>query len=203
MPPGVPLTPELCTLLNPACQDASFDTLQSPIGHMVPKILWETPKKAQMIFLLPIFTIRGATYPKVMHTVQSGLSRCFFWHLTKSDQTYGSWDIKRKTKKSSNNFLMPIFITRGATYPKVMHTVESSLLRQFFWHLAKSNWTYSSKDIKCQENYGGAGVAGVGAQYVYLVLQYEWFPQRNLVDLIINELYMKYIPLYYICGQIF
>ena len=27
---------------------------------------------------------------------------------------------------------MPIFTTRGATYPKVMHNVESSLLRQFF-----------------------------------------------------------------------
>ena len=33
------LTPKLWALLNLAHQDASFGTLQSPIGHMVPKIL--------------------------------------------------------------------------------------------------------------------------------------------------------------------
>ena len=33
------LTPKLWSLLNPACQDASFGTLQSLIGHMVPEIL--------------------------------------------------------------------------------------------------------------------------------------------------------------------
>ena len=33
------LTPKLWAPLNPALQDASFGTLQSPIGHTVPEIL--------------------------------------------------------------------------------------------------------------------------------------------------------------------
>ena len=51
-------------------------------------------KNCQIIFLIPIFTTRGAPDPKVMGTIESGLLSCFFWHLEKSDQTYGSWDIK-------------------------------------------------------------------------------------------------------------
>ena len=33
------LTPKLWAPLNPTRRDASFGTLQSPIGHMVPEIL--------------------------------------------------------------------------------------------------------------------------------------------------------------------
>ena len=45
-----------------------------------------------------------------------------------------------------------------------MGTIETSLLRQFIWHLAKSNQTYGYGDNNCQENSeGGAGGAGVGA----------------------------------------
>ena len=36
---GGVLTSKLWAPLNPACQDASFGTLQSLIGHMVPEIL--------------------------------------------------------------------------------------------------------------------------------------------------------------------
>jgi len=39
------LTPKLWALLNPACRDASFGTLQSAIRHMVPKIMAEISKK--------------------------------------------------------------------------------------------------------------------------------------------------------------
>ena len=48
-----------------------------------------------------------------------------------------------------------------------MHTVESGLSRQFFWHLAKFNLTYGSRDIKWQGNYGagGAAAAAVGVKY--------------------------------------
>ena len=177
----VPPTPKLCTSLNLACQDNFFHTLQRPIRHTVPDILRETPKKDQIISLTPIFTTRGTTYPKVMHTVESGLLRWFFWHLAKSNRTYGSRDIKCWENYGAaaaagagaaaaaaaqynsihydivqsgrycwcnwicgrcNNFLTPIFTTRGATYPKVMHTVESGLSRQFPWHLEKWYWTY-------------------------------------------------------------
>ena len=63
---------------------------------------------------------------------------------------------------------MPFFTTRGATYPKVMHTIESGWSRQFFRHLAKSNRTTSSRDIKCWENYGGGVAVAAGAQYDYI-----------------------------------
>ena len=33
------LTPKLWAPLNPTCRDASFDTLQSPIGHTVLEVL--------------------------------------------------------------------------------------------------------------------------------------------------------------------
>ena len=51
-------------------------------------------KNSQIIFLMPIFTTRGGGDPKVMGTVESGSSIRFFWHLGKSDRTYGSRDIK-------------------------------------------------------------------------------------------------------------
>ena len=117
---------------------------------------------------MPIFTTRGATYTKVMHTIKLGLSRCFILHLAKSNTVP---KILRETpKKAQIIFSSPIFTTRGAAYPKAMHTVESGLLRQFFWHLAKSNPTYGSWDIKCWENCGSAAVGAAvavaaGVQY--------------------------------------
>ena len=48
----------------------------------------------QIILLVPIFTTRMASDPKVMGTVESGSSRRFIWHLAKSNQTYGYGDIK-------------------------------------------------------------------------------------------------------------
>ena len=56
------------------------------------------------------------------------------------------------SKKQSN-----IFTTRGAPDPKVIGTIESDSSSQFFWHLAKSDQTYSSGDINCWENSGGGG----------------------------------------------
>ena len=117
---------------------------------------------------MTIFTTRGATYTKVMHTIKLGLSRCFILHLAKSNTVP---KILRETpKKAQIIFSSPIFTTRGAAYPKAMHTVESGLLRQFFWHLAKSNPTYGSWDIKCWENCGSAAVGAAvavaaGVQY--------------------------------------
>ena len=43
-----------------------------------------------------------------------------------------------------------------------MGTVESSSSRCFFWHLGKSDQTYSFQDINCKENSRGGG-AGAGA----------------------------------------
>ena len=40
-----------------------------------------------------------------------------------------------------------IFISRGSTYPKVMHNVESGLLRRLIWRLSIFNWTYCSRGI--------------------------------------------------------
>ena len=45
------------------------------------------------MFLIPIFTTRRASDPKVMGTVESGSSRWFFWHLAKSNRTNGYRDI--------------------------------------------------------------------------------------------------------------
>ena len=55
---------------------------------------------------------------------------------------------------------------------KVMGTIESGSLRQFFWHLAMSNWTYSYGDIKCWETSrgGASGAAAAGVQYNSKVL---------------------------------
>ena len=44
-----------------------------------------------------------------------------------------------------------------------MGTVESGLLRCFFWHLAKSNQTNGYGDINCWENSGRNGGGGGGA----------------------------------------
>ena len=44
--------------------------------------------------LVPIFTTRWALNPKVMGTIESGLSRRFFWHLPMSNQTNGYGDIQ-------------------------------------------------------------------------------------------------------------
>ena len=52
------------------------------------------------------------------------------------------------------------FYHHGGADPKVIGTYESSSLRHFFWHLAKSNWTYGYRDIKCWENSGAAAEAG-------------------------------------------
>ena len=51
-------------------------------------------KKQSNHFLVSICTTRGAPDPKIMGTIESGLSTCFFWHLAKYDQTYHSGDIK-------------------------------------------------------------------------------------------------------------
>ena len=72
---------------------------------------------------------------------------------------------------------MSIFTTRGGADPKVMGTVESGSSRWFFWYLAKSDWTYSYGDIKCQEHSRGGGAAtggggGRGVQYNSKVLIY-------------------------------
>ena len=64
-------------------------------------------------------------------------------------------------KLLSNNLLVPIFTTRWGGEPKVMGTIESSSLRCFFWHLAKSNWTNSYGDINCWENSRVAAAAWV------------------------------------------
>ena len=45
----------------------------------------------------------------------------------------------KMAKNSQIIFLMPIFTTRGGADPKVMGTVESGLLRRFFWHLKIQN----------------------------------------------------------------
>ena len=37
--------PKVMGTLNPARRDASFGTLQNPIGHMVPEIMAEISKK--------------------------------------------------------------------------------------------------------------------------------------------------------------
>ena len=41
----------------------------------------------QIIFVMPIFTIRCGEggNPKVMGTIESGLLKCFIWHLEKSN----------------------------------------------------------------------------------------------------------------------
>ena len=62
---------------------------------------------------------------------------------------------------------MSIFTTKGGADPKVMGTVESDSSRHFFWHLAKSDQTYGSQDINCQENSGGAGAAAAAAGVHY------------------------------------
>ena len=84
------------------------------------------------------------------------------------------WGLKyNNIKKTVKYFLVPIFTTRGASNPNNFGMVEFGLSRSFFWHLAKSDWTYSSWDINCQEN-SGAGAAGavaaVGVHYVSKVL---------------------------------
>ena len=108
----------------------------------------------------------GGSDTKVMGTIETGLSRQFIWHIGKSNWTNGYWDIGVKMKKSKKNsqiiVLMPIVTTNGGAGLKVMDTIESGLLRRFFWHLAKSDWTYGSWDINCQENSRGGG-AGAGA----------------------------------------
>ena len=55
----------------------------------------KSPKKCQIIFLMPIFSNNGGGGgdPKIMDTFESCFSRCFFWHLAKSDQTNGYGDI--------------------------------------------------------------------------------------------------------------
>ena len=52
------------------------------------------PKIGIFGHLVPIFTTRGALDPKVMGTIESGLSRRFFWHLPMSNQTNGYGDIQ-------------------------------------------------------------------------------------------------------------
>ena len=42
---------------------------------------------------MPIFITRGGGDPKVMGTVESGMSISFIWHLGKPNQTYGYGDI--------------------------------------------------------------------------------------------------------------
>ena len=82
-----------------------------------------------------------------MGTVESGSLRCFFWHIAKSDQTYGSRDIGWNLKKTVKYFFNVNFHHQGGADPKVMGTIESGLSRRFFWHLAKSDRTYGSWDI--------------------------------------------------------
>merc|ERR1712059_133303 len=89
------LTPKLWAPLNPAHKDTSFGTLQSPIGHTVPEIMAEISKKlSDNCFNVNFHHQGGGADPKVMGTVEFGSSRRFFWHLAKSDWTYGSGDIK-------------------------------------------------------------------------------------------------------------
>ena len=72
-------------------------------------------------------------------------------------------------QKNVKLFFYSHFTTRGAPDPKVMGTIESGSLRYLFLHLAKSNWTYGSRDIKCWEKSGGGGgAAAVGVQLDYL-----------------------------------
>ena len=86
------LTPKLWALLNPAHRDASFGTLQSLIGHTVPEKMAEISKKQSNNCFNVNFHHQGGADPKVMGTIESDSSRCFFWHLAKSDRTYGSRD---------------------------------------------------------------------------------------------------------------
>ena len=57
---------------------------------------------------------------------------------------------------------MSLFTTRGGADPKVIGTVESGLSRCFFWNLAKSDQTYSYRDIKSQKNSRAAAAVAVG-----------------------------------------
>ena len=65
------------------------------------------------------------------------------------------------SKKQSNNLFDANFYHQGCADPKVMGTVESSLLR----HL--SDQTYSYGDIKCLDNSIGGAAAGGGGGVHY------------------------------------
>ena len=83
------LTPKLWAPMKPAHQDASFGTFKSQIGPRVIEILlskWRNLQKTVKYFFNINFHHQGATDPEVNGTVESGSSRCFFWHLAKSDQ---------------------------------------------------------------------------------------------------------------------
>ena len=64
------------------------------------------------------------------------------------------------------HFVMPIFTTKGATYPNVMHTVDSDVLRSLKWQLTRPNRTHSHGEIKGWKNSRVEGVAGV--QWLYI-----------------------------------
>ena len=132
-------------LLTPA---EGWGALQAPYctpTHSTSENSWNLQKTVKY-FLMSIFTTRVGADPKVMDTIESGLSRCFFWYLAKSDRTYSSWDNSWNLQKSQIICLMSSFTTRGGANPKVMGTVESGSSRCFFWHLAKSDQPYSSWD---------------------------------------------------------
>ena len=82
----------LCEVVSPNYLRTSFsDQIDS---MMLPLLGFSKNwKNCQIIFLMSIFTTRGGADPKVMGTVGSGSSMRFFWHLRKSNQTYGSWVI--------------------------------------------------------------------------------------------------------------
>ena len=66
-----------------------------------------------------------------------------------------------------------------------MHIIESSMSRQFFWHLAKSNWTYGSWDIKCWGNYREEAVAVAGVvEALYIFLGYWYYGNIRQTTLI-------------------
>ena len=69
--------------------------------------------------------------------------------------------------KISNNLLVQIFTTRGASDPNDAGMVESGLSIYFIWHLANSNQTYGYGDMGGWENSrtaaAGAAAAAGGA----------------------------------------
>ena len=64
------MTPKLWVPLNPAHRDASFGTLQSPIGYMVPEIMSEISKKLSNNCFNVNFHHQGGADPNVMGTVE-------------------------------------------------------------------------------------------------------------------------------------
>ena len=60
----------------------------------------EMSKKNKKMAVFGIFGGCGGSDPKVMGTIEFGLSRLFFWHLAKADWTIGYGDIGVQLNKS-------------------------------------------------------------------------------------------------------